>query len=787
MAEHTEILVRKRWLLLDTLLLFVFFGYTTAEAKTIYNPADRENLITFYQSLEDNTGKSLLNWNTSSENFSTWQGITTLAIDSINDTYVYVSGIIVPDRKLTGIIPNLEFPYLKQLDLSDNDLQGNLTNIKAPNLEILNVYKNDFSFQIQDLSFDNLTYLNLEENNITGLIEEFSPPKKLDHLNISKNAIEGGVPNGHFDSIKHINIRINKISWYHQKILPHHQYVDLSRNEIYSPCPEMTNIDSLRYLDISLNRFFNLRPIHGPMLETLDLRSNNFSDSIPSIIMDKPYSDDWPKGYSLNLSGNAFTKGYGNIYVEFPNYIELSNNQLTALNEKIHAPNARLFMRNNKLSSINLDSIDINAKTVYLSDNLIDTILGSSEEDNPLPIIQLRKNYLTFRDLEMLPPENFESFLGSYDEQKYEVPLIYIPEKRLITIGYLTNEFESVTWRYEDGTESIGDTLNLSQVGLIKVEISHSKFPELILKGSIFIPAIISGFEIENLKKFATDFHFQKWMDNTGWSKLTENEPQVLIDSLFGLQSANIDDGQEFKSYVSNMDLSWNQLSSGTDTLALPYLINADLSHNHISYIDHIYLPNIQQLDISDNNLKEVPTLDISMSNAFTLDMSYNKLPFIQIDNFNGPDDIILKISPQFPDIELTTNSRSLICPDSSANNSYTWLLSGDSIAITNEPYYQPNTSGNYSCMVSNEKYEWDYITKETPFIYSGVEQLKLPLNHDPIIHYVCSIDGRIIEGVKDVRLSDLNQLLSRGVYWTFPKESQLDTFSYEIKKIVIK
>lgn len=764
-------------------LLLLILSFTVQSPKLysadIYDEGDRDALLALYNSLENNSAKSSLGWITSQENFSLWQGIRVTRFTVGDDELVRVSGIDLSDRNLSGMIPPLRLDSLRFLDLSENSLRGDLSKLTAPFLDTLIVSDNEFSFAIDSFPlFNSLSYLDMEGNEVYGLLENLKLSPTLKHLNLSENEIEGGVPYRKFDSLVYIKVRRNKLEWYYSPILPHHEYIDLSENEIYSPFPEVVGMNNLEYLDLSLNSFIDLRPFEGPKLHTVDLRSNNFSDSIPSIRITTPPSAEWPKGYSLNLANNGFRKGYGNIYVSDANYVELSFNKIENANEKIHAPGARLFMRNNRIKSLHLDSIDMNAETLYLSDNLIDTILGKGQQN--LPVIQLRQNYLTFRDLEQVPKENFETFLGSYDNQYYEVPIIHDEEEQLLSIGYGTNQKETVTWIFPSGEEVEGTSTPLKEVGNIIVEVNHIDFPELTLTGSIYIQAAAAEQDLKGLRRIAVDLNQNNWYKNNFWDEIEDGTFTEELDSLYGIQSENFATQEGFLSHAVQVDLSWNNLKGSLSKLELPKTDNIDLSHNKISAIDTIAYTS-GNITLKDNEIERAPL--IIDSNIENLDISYNQLPFIELDKIaqSGPINN-LTAKPQYPVVELSENMSYLICKDSLESNTFTWLKNNEEIPMADSHIFQPQESGTYVCEVSNPQWDWSYRTEPYQFIFKSVEEPDSEVQRPFRILAVYNTKGQQIQLKSKASLEyDLNNLqgiLPRGSYLVITEKSN-GAYSY--------
>ncbi|KAG6643447.1 receptor-like protein 6 [Carya illinoinensis] len=171
-----------------------------------------------------------------------------------------------------NILRNVEF-----LSLSSNKLNtsipGSICNISE--LQVLDMSNNSVSGTIPHCLFEMvnsgpLEVLNLEGNNLRGKISDtFLGNCSLHTLTLNGNQLEGGLPKS-LDNCKSL------------------QVLDLGNNHIQDifPC-YLKNISSLRVLVLRSNKFYGSIgcPSHNatwPMLQIIDLASNNFSGNLPS-------------------------------------------------------------------------------------------------------------------------------------------------------------------------------------------------------------------------------------------------------------------------------------------------------------------------------------------------------------------------------------------------------------------------------------------------------------------------------------------------------------------------
>ncbi|XP_042942929.1 receptor-like protein 6 [Carya illinoinensis] len=168
-----------------------------------------------------------------------------------------------------NILGNIDFLYLSS-NKFNRSIPASLCNILE--LRVLDMSYNSLSGIIPHCLFEmvNVAVLNLEGNNLSGKISDTCPGNcSLHTLTLNGNQLEGGLPKS-LDNCQSL------------------QVLDLGNNHIQDifPC-YLKNISSLRVLVLRSNKFYGSIGCPGleatwPMLQIIDLASNNFSGNLPS-------------------------------------------------------------------------------------------------------------------------------------------------------------------------------------------------------------------------------------------------------------------------------------------------------------------------------------------------------------------------------------------------------------------------------------------------------------------------------------------------------------------------
>ncbi|KAG7586042.1 Protein kinase-like domain superfamily [Arabidopsis thaliana x Arabidopsis arenosa] len=226
-------------------------------------------LLSFKQSLQNQSDSVFTNWNSSDSNPCLWQGVT------CNDELRVVS-IRLPNKRLSGSLhPSIgSLLSLRHVNLRDNKFQGELPvelyGLKG--LQSLVLSGNSFSGLVPEEigRLNSLMTLDLSENSFNGSIPlSLIRCKKLKTLVLSKNSFSGALPTGFGSNLVHLRT------------------LNLSFNRLTGTIPEdIGRLKNLKgTLDLSHNLFSGMIPTSlGDLPELLyvDLSYNNLSGPIPT-------------------------------------------------------------------------------------------------------------------------------------------------------------------------------------------------------------------------------------------------------------------------------------------------------------------------------------------------------------------------------------------------------------------------------------------------------------------------------------------------------------------------
>ncbi|MCH5597961.1 leucine-rich repeat domain-containing protein [Niabella ginsengisoli] len=149
---------RYRILISVVMLLLLSKGYGQG-----INANDRTELLLLYHQQTPAIKLSLSNWN--SDSFP-WEGV------DVNPAGRVVA-LSLPYKKLSGVLPNFNLPYLEVLQLSFNQLTGAIPSFDLPQLKTLSLFNNYFNGSIPHLNTPILEKLQLSGNNLSGNIPQF--------------------------------------------------------------------------------------------------------------------------------------------------------------------------------------------------------------------------------------------------------------------------------------------------------------------------------------------------------------------------------------------------------------------------------------------------------------------------------------------------------------------------------------------------------------------------------------------------------------------------------------
>lgn len=224
-------------------------------------------LLSFKQSISQDPGGSLSNWNASDVNPCTWNGITCKE--------QRVVSVSIPKKKLFGFLPSAlgSLSELRHLNLRNNKLYGSLPVelFRAQGLQSLVLYGNSLSGPVSN-EIGKLLYLqtlDLSQNLFNGSIPtSVIQCKRLRNLVLSQNNFTGSLPDGFGNAFGSL------------------EKLDLSFNKFNGSIPsDIGNLSSLQgTVDLSHNLFSGSIPAslgNLPEKVYIDLTYNNLSGSIP--------------------------------------------------------------------------------------------------------------------------------------------------------------------------------------------------------------------------------------------------------------------------------------------------------------------------------------------------------------------------------------------------------------------------------------------------------------------------------------------------------------------------
>ncbi len=186
-------------------------------------PSDSLQLVNFYNtSCKEGC---TLEWDFN-QPVNTWEGVT-LAIYGVEN-------LILHSKGLSGQLPELDLPYLKDLSLYDNNFSGHIPDFNLPELIDINISANQLTGTVPNFTQPYLEIINLHGNQLTDTIPDFNLPR-LRSLSLYNNQLTGAIP-------EFLNAR-------------NLQILSLTENRLSGPVPDFTQLYDVLFILIRQNNF----------------------------------------------------------------------------------------------------------------------------------------------------------------------------------------------------------------------------------------------------------------------------------------------------------------------------------------------------------------------------------------------------------------------------------------------------------------------------------------------------------------------------------------------------
>ncbi|KAK9101823.1 hypothetical protein Sjap_019077 [Stephania japonica] len=242
-----------------------------------------------------------------STSFCSWQGVF------CDFKRVNVIRLVASNLGLFGPIPEStigKLAKLEYLDLSCNRITGFSSDFW---MESLDLSYNEFSGEIPAplSSLSSIQVLNLGRNRFNGSIPSgILNCQDLVSIDISSNRLNGTVPDGLGSA------------------LPKLKSLNLAGNEIRGRSADLSGLESITYLNISMNLFQGsvMGVFEGP-LEVIDLSENQFQGHISQVNLNSSF--DWSRLIYFDVSTNELSGKFYHDLSEAHNlkHLNLANNK----------------------------------------------------------------------------------------------------------------------------------------------------------------------------------------------------------------------------------------------------------------------------------------------------------------------------------------------------------------------------------------------------------------------------------------------------------------------------
>ncbi|MED6208664.1 hypothetical protein PIB30_047385 [Stylosanthes scabra] len=410
-------MLRSLWYSMTQYVFFLLF--ITSYSSLASNETDLVALLKFKESITNDPSQVLISWNTSSNHFCNWHGVTCDVRGRRNQR---VTGLDLQGSHLHGLISsyvgNLSFlrllnlggnsfyghvpqelgrlSQLQTLFLTNNTLEGefpkNLTNCFE--LRLLNLQNNHFIGQIpmEIGSLTKLEGLHVDKNNLTGKIpDSIANISSLSVLSMAYNNLEGNIP----DSIAKLKV-LTKLQ--------------VGVNNLSGTFPSaIYNLSSLTFLSIAVNRYtgFLLPDMFVTLsnIKTMYFGGNQFSGQIPSSISNAS------KIQVLDIYVNHFSGEIPQLgKLQDLSLVKLGENNFSGnLADKIDGEFLRSLINCTKLLMLDIDTNNFSGNLPSfmgnLSTSLTSVYLGGNQIHGQIPkelgnlvnliLLTMESNHLT--------------------------------------------------------------------------------------------------------------------------------------------------------------------------------------------------------------------------------------------------------------------------------------------------------------------------------------------------------------------------------------------------------
>ncbi len=557
--------------LLTTLCACACITFAMAQA----NP-DQLELVNFY----NNNCKADcdLNWGDPNIPFENWDGILVNPDGTVYD-------INLPNKGLTGTIPDFNLPALTRLILNDNDLEGTIPNFSGiPLLYSLALYNNRLDGAIPDLIHLNaLTWINLSNNQLSGVIPDLSHMTQLTTIGLNGNELNGEIPD--------FNTLVNL------------EYLVLENNQLSGNVPDFSNLTQLKQLGLKSNELVGNIPEFSTLtnLEILNIGDNQLTGSIPDF-------STLTMLQSIHLQSNGLSGTIPNFNnLDKLTHLSLNQNRLTgSVPDFANSPNLKsLYLSSNRLSGTVPDFSRVDRLYIHRNEFSYEDIAANFDANNTVTNFSYINQYIG-------DPQFYTKNEGDFLELSPD-PVIPYPNP---VVGWIKDGAYSVIPAANNTTFTI-NSMAMDDIGIYRYyfDINSTDTPDLTIKfTSRQIYVYIDGYDlsgapaipgqlildygtdkdliaIDNLRNELTTTYGGTLLKSCGCSVEVDlwQFPPDMMDSV--REDLDIDSGNEKRTDASDIDSGNEKRTDASDI---------DGGQNIITQQQLTYMPaDGQQLSVS--------------------------------------------------------------------------------------------------------------------------------------------------------------------------------------------